>query len=293
MKIYTKVVINMETCQVVDSESYEYEGELALCWVPAAIMAGGMIGSSLLGGKGGGGGARYPGPSEQELELLELQLEALKRQGADAAALRPYILQSMGMKEDAEGNLTKMTEEEYYESLSTLDQKSFDVAMASAERSLKAYAGELEISPALEKSLGERKTELEENLSRNLGSGWQGTTAGIQAMAQFDETSELIREEVRSGIITNEGGMTLSSLDYMSGISDTSMSAFPSAQAGGIFSGAGQMAQQYRQDRQGQFQANAYNAQTRSQQRAGLMSGIGSLMGAGIGAYGQYRAYRG
>jgi hypothetical protein len=229
MKIYNRIVINMSTGKTVESDSFEYTGEVAWCWSAVGSIIGGIFGGD------SGGDINYPGPSEQELKLLDMQIEYLEQMGEDTAKLRPYLLASMGLQEDAEGNITKMTDEEYYESLSELDQKGYDVAMAAAERSLKAYAGELDISPALEKSLGQRKEELEVGLSQKLGSDWQSTTAGIQAMAQFDETSNLIREEVRSGIITNEGAMTLASLDYMSGISDKGMAGFPGQQMGGLF----------------------------------------------------------
>ena len=270
MRIYTQVIVNMTTMQVINEKSYDYHGALALCC------------------GGGGGGVSYPAPSAQETELVQLQLEHLKKMGKDAEALRPYLLSGMGFKEVG-GKLTKMTEDEYYESLSGLDQKAYEVAMASAERSLKAYAGELDLSPALEKSLSQRKTDLTETLSRNLGSGWQGTTAGIQAMAQFDETSNLIREEVRSGIISNEGAMSLASLDYMSGIGDVSMSQFPGQQSGGMFSAAGGMADRYSRERQSQHQAALYSQQMKNQRSAGLMSGIGGLVGAGMGMYGMLR----
>jgi hypothetical protein len=203
MKIYNKIVINMSTGKTISSDWFEYTGEVAQCWVGAAAIGGAVVGSLM--SDSGSSSVSYPGISPQEQELLDLQINQLKQQGEDTEQLRPYLLASMGLQEDAAGTITKMTDEEYYASLSELDQKGYDLAMAATERSLKAYAGELEISPALEKSLGQRKTELEENLSRNLGSNWQSTTAGIQAMAQFDETSNLIREEVRSGIITNEG----------------------------------------------------------------------------------------
>ena len=264
MKIYDKVIIDMTTNQVAYEDSYVYYGKLALCC------------------GGGGGTPSYPEPSAQELELLQMQLDYLKQMGEDTEAMRPYLLASMGMKEDAEGNMTKMTDEEYYESLGELDQRGYDVAMAAAERSLKAYAGELDISPALEKSLGQRKEELEVGLSQKLGPDWETTTSGIQAMAQFTETSNLIREEVHSGIITNEGAMTLASLDYMSGIGETTMAGFPGQQAGGLFGAAGGMAGQYGQERQRRWQAGAHGAEMRTQRQAGLMSGLGSLAGAGI-----------
>jgi hypothetical protein len=285
MQIYNKIVIDMTTGETIESDSFEYIGEVAWCWTGAAIIGGAVVGGLMSSDSGGGGSTAYPGMSAAEAELLELQLERLKQSGADAEALRPYILAGMGFKE-VEGEMVKMTDDEYYESLSGLDQKSYDVAMAAAERSLKAYAGELDISPALEKSLGQRKEELEVGLSQKLGSDWQSTTAGIQAMAQFDETSNLIREEVRSGIITNEGAMTLASLDYMSGISDKGMAAFPGQQAGGVFGGAGALAGQYGQERYKQWQASAMNQQQKSQRQSGLMSGFGQLVGSGITAYG-------
>ena len=275
MRIYNKVIIDVVSGKTIYEDSFDYCGKVTQC-------------------KGGSTTVNYPGPSPQETELLELQIEQLKDMNADVDALRPYLLQSMGLK-DVNGKFIKMSDEEYYDSLSELDQGGYDLAMAATERSLKAYAGELEISPALEKSLENRRTELVENLSRNLGSGWQGTTAGIQAMAQFDESAELIREEARSGIISGAGGMTLSSLGYMSGATqlDSSYANFPAIQTGGLFSGAGQMVGYYQGERQGQFQANVTNAQMKAQRSAGLMSGLGSLAGAGLGAYGLYRGLSG
>lgn len=269
----------MSTGKIVESDFFEYTGEVAQCWSAVSGIVSGIFGG------GGGGDVNYPGPSEQELKLLDMQIEYLEQMGEDTAALRPYLLASMGLKEDKEGNMTKMTDEEYYESLSELDQRGYDVAMAAAERSLKAYAGELDISPALEKSLGQRKEELEVGLSQKLGPDWQSTTAGIQAMAQFTETSNLIREEVRSGIITNEGAMTLASLDYMSGIGETSMAGFPGQQMGGIFGAAGALAGQYGQERQRRWQAGAYGAKLETERQAGLMSALGQLGGAAIQAY--------
>ena len=288
MKIYNRVVIDMTTGKTVESDFFEYTGKIVQCWTGAAIIGGAVVGGLMSDSDGGGGGGGYPGPSEQELKLLEMQIEYLEQMGEDTAALRPYLLASMGLKE-VDGELIKMTDEEYYESLSELDQKGYDVAMAAAERSLKAYAGELEISPALEKSLGQRKEELEVGLSQKLGPDWQSTTAGIQAMAQFDETSNLIREEVRSGIITNEGAMTLSSLDYMSGIKP-SMAGFPGQQAGGLFGAAGQLAGQHGQERYRQWGASSQAAQMRAQRQSGMMSGLGSLIGSGIEAYGTYKS---
>jgi hypothetical protein len=63
--------------------------------------------------------------------------------------------------------------------------------------------------------------------------------------------------------------------------------AFP-GRTGGLFAGAGQAMAPYQTQRQGMFSADMYSAQSRTASQAGLMSGIGSLFGAGMGAYGLY-----
>jgi hypothetical protein len=268
MKMYSKIVIDIVTGQTLECDKFDYQGEVALC----------------CGGGGGGTTVTPPEPSEEELELLRLQLDWLKKMGADMEKMRPFLLQSMRMAEDTEGNLRRMTENEYYESLSSVEQGQYDLTIQAQERMSKAYAGELDISPALEKQLGQSETELESALSEKLGPDWETTTSGIQAKAQFNESAALIREEVRGGVISGGTGAQLANLQAMSGIDAEqrgAYSGFP-GQGAGLFAGAGQMAGHYQQDRESRYHAMLYNAQAGANRQAGLMSGFGNLLGAGI-----------
>lgn len=266
MKIYSKIIIDMATDCVLKSESFDYKGPIALCC------------------SSGGGAPEYPEPSAEEIELLQLQLDWLKQMGADMEKMRPFLLQSMGLKEGTEGNLLKMTQDEYYDSLNEMEQGQYDLTIQAQERMAKAYAGELDVSPALEKQLGQSGEELDAAMSEKLGPDWETTTAGMQAKSQFDESASLIREEVRSGVISSGTGSQIANLQAMSGITGQQQGAYSGfpGQGAGIFAGAGQMAGHYAQERankySGQMAAYGYN----QQKQAGLMAGFGSLAGSGL-----------
>jgi hypothetical protein len=266
VRIHTKIIINIESDNIVYEEGFDYGGDIAQCC------------------DGGGSAPAYPEPSEEELELLRLQLEWLKKMGADMEKMRPFLLQSMRLKEDDEGNLRRMTEDEYYGSLSEMEQGQYDLTIQAQERMAKAYAGELDVSPALEKQLGQSEEELEAAMSAKLGPDWKSTTSGMQAKAQFDESSNLIREEVRSGVISSGTGSQIANLQAMTGITQQQQGAYSGfpGQGGGLFAGAGQMAGYYGQERANQYGAQMNAWQMQQQRQAGLMSGFGSLIGAGI-----------
>lgn len=56
MQVYTKVVYDIETLEIIEEEHYLYEGEVCKC---------------------DGGGSDYPSPSQQELDLYEAQKQAI------------------------------------------------------------------------------------------------------------------------------------------------------------------------------------------------------------------------
>ena len=152
---------------------------------------------------------------------------------------------------------------------------------------MRAYAGELPVSPALEQELNNQYKQLSEALSQRLGPGWMETTAGQQAMSTFMQKANLVREEARRGEITGGTSSTLSNLTYMGGSREAKASgayAFPS-RTSGLFGGYGQAMQPYQTQRQMQLQASMANAQSQS----GLLGGLGQLAGAGIQAYGTYK----
>jgi hypothetical protein len=270
MKIYTKIKIDMRTNRVLYEDSYNYNGQPVWC-------------------KGAGGSVPAPpAPTPEEIALQKLQLEMLLGQKSDMETMRPFLLRSMGLREDEDGNLVQMTTEERRAGMTEEQENAYDLLLAQQDRQAKALAGELPISPAMEKELSGQRRQMEEALSQRLGSDWQATTAGQQAMSSFDERAGLMREESRRGQL--EGGMGLA-LMQQGALGDVGNRQYQktsgfSGNRGGLFQMAQAAQHPYQQQRQMYYQGRLQSSQNRAQQRAGLMSGFGSLLGSGIMAGG-------
>jgi hypothetical protein len=320
MKIYTRIVVEMFTWKVLEEESYEYTGPVALC--------------------GGGGTTVEAAPVDPAVtKLNQMNLNLNEQAIADNAQLRPYQLQAMGLREQgqvvdpatqaraaqlvqeigaydsapepyrsdpanqaaqrtrlaemgqintaAAPSLVKLTEEEQYAAMSPTEKQSFDLQKKAYERTMLAYEGKLPISPAMEQELATQKGLTQENLRRRLGAGWGLSTSGIQSMGDFNTNAELAREEARRGQITSGEGILLARQGFGSGLTQQNYSnytGYPSSTLG-ISSGLTNAANPYLQQQNMAFQANVANAQNANQSRSGLMSGLGSLAGlaGGIG----------
>jgi hypothetical protein len=70
MKVYTKIKINMITNQIVEENSFEYQGEIAKCK--------------------GGTTVEAPKPTAEEIALQQEQLKILQTQSAESEQMRPY-----------------------------------------------------------------------------------------------------------------------------------------------------------------------------------------------------------
>lgn len=268
MEIYRKIVINIETGKTVYKDSFEYPGMVAKC-------------------KGGGVSAP-PKPTPEEVALQKMQLEILRSQQADYASMQPFILQSMGLKTDSEGNIVQMTDEERRTGMTPEQLNSYELLLGQQERQAQALAGELPISPALEKSLAGQRTQMEEALAQRLGPNWMSTTAGQQAITAFDEKTSLLQEEARRGQLEGGAGIALMQQGALGDVSNRAYqqtAGFGGLQ-GGLFQMAGQAQQPYAQQRQWQHQANMYGTQNAANRQAGFMGGLGSLLGSGLTTWG-------
>ena len=220
----------------------------------------------------------------REQQLQQHQLDLLGQQEEDAALMRPFVLQGMGLMEDADtGELRYMTEEEKLAGMSEVDREQYEITKLAQERQRQAYAGELPISPALEQSLKDEEAKLKEALSRKLGDNFMQTTAGSQAWNRFAQRADLVREEARRGELAGGGSNAYQGLSYLSG-SDANRTASAGAYPGrtsGVMSGYSGILDRMSDERRLQDQI-------RSQQQAGRYAGLGQLVGSGIGAYGTY-----
>ena len=268
MKVYRKIIINIETEKTVYEDSFNYFGKVAWCK--------------------GGGTVSPPKPTPEEIALQKMQLEMLQSQQADYASMQPFILQSMGLKTDSEGNIVQMTDEERRAGMTPEQLNAYDLLLSQQERQSKAFAGELEISPALQKEMTDQRTQMEEALSQRLGPNWMSTTAGQQAITAFDQKVGLLKAEAQRGQL--EGGTGIA-LMQQGALGDVSNQAYQKATGfaggrGGLLQMAGQAQQPYQQQRQWQHRSNMADAQNRSNRQAGFMSGMGSLVGSGLTAAG-------
>jgi len=213
MKIYNKLVLNIETGETLYEDSFDYTGPLALCkgGTPAPVQ-----------------------PTATELALQDEQLSMLKEQRASEKEMEPFALESMGYARGEDGKITKittaesilnkknlalagfaedgtkLTEAQQLEAMTEAEKMNYNLSKAANERQAKALAGTLDISPALEQSLTAEETQAQEMLARKLGKDWSLSTSGQNLMKNIQEKNNLIREEARTGLITGLEGVTAS-----------------------------------------------------------------------------------
>jgi len=142
--------------------------------------------------------------ARQGVDLNKLQIEAIKSQTETNIALEPLLLETLGYEKDEAGNYVAVEAEQ-------------DPLLAQLEERYKgALAGEGG-SPYLEKELAGERGKLEEDLSRRLGPDWKTTTAGIQALSDFDTKANLLREESQRADTASAGSQYLATRGAMAG----------------------------------------------------------------------------
>lgn len=186
------------------------------------------------------------------------------------------------------------------------------------EKTLAGLRGELPVDPALERDITSQEQTLKDRLRAQLGSGYETSSAGIEAMQKFGEGANVLRSQARHGEMTlaeqlslareganyAQGGANIAAAGArLPGIDPLSSGGFAfglgqgdqqesgtlrNILAGplGIAGGYGQVAQGYQMPigqlqntRQMQLDASIQNAQSNS----GIWGGLGSIFGAVLG----------
>lgn len=86
------------------------------------------------------------------------------------------------------------------------------------DRQLAALRGELPVSPGLLRDLAEQETTLREQLTRQLGGGFETSTPGIEALSEFNLRRNEVLENARrgdiafAGQVADQAGITASNL---------------------------------------------------------------------------------
>lgn len=154
-----------------------------------------------IGAPSGGGGGAASTPEDQAIRAAQLELvnqqrdiaaEMLRRQNL----LEPELLRSQGYEQvtDASGRVTG-----YQLSAAARDQQAREAEIANLmrTRTLAALKGELPVDPALNREIDQNRLTLRDALRANLGSGFETSTPGIQALADFEKRAEELREASR------------------------------------------------------------------------------------------------
>lgn len=196
-----------------------------------------------------------------------------------------------------------------------LAEQNKEIERLTNEKTLAALRGNAPVDPALERDIRTQEQTLRDRLQQQLGSGYETSSAGQEALQRFGEGADVLRSQARHGEITLSEQLAASrnNTDLATGQSNLAAStarlpgvdplssggfAFGLGQGGlqtqgtlrqvlasplGIAGGLGQVAQgyqmpigSYQNDRQMQLNASMQNAQN-------SMAGLGAL-GQGLGA---------
>jgi hypothetical protein len=248
---------------------------------------------------GGGGPSGPPPPSDEEKALQRKQAESLDQQNAllkqqmqTQQLLAPYIYKQAGItpRTDAAGNITGF--DEIADPNAPIRQ---DIETQLLKRSQAALSGQLPVDPYLTRSLGDEETSLRNRLSAQLGPGYETSTPGSRALADFSQRkSELLSaagrgdltlaeqlSQARQGSTLDAGNSLLNRALIPGGQSGTLAQLF--GQSGSAFGAA---ARPMQSDRMATLQALMGRSQLQQSGINAAFSGAGFLGGAAIGKWG-------
>lgn len=149
----------------------------------------------------------FPDRSPEEAALLREQTDILRKQEARLSEslrqqdlLQPLLFGELGIQaiKDASGNIVGYEKA----ALTPEQQQQQQIESKLRERTLAALEGNLPVDPALERSLTEGRATLGETLLRQLGPGYETSTPGIQALAEFNKRAEELRFGARTGALS-------------------------------------------------------------------------------------------
>ena len=205
---------------------------IARLGVGGAAAIGGLVGG---GGGGGGGslgslsGSENPDFTALTLEQMRLQNDVLRQQLSQNTFQQDFINRTLAdlerqetrARQEFEGILAENrrmeqgriareseTEERFRKLLEPsaeeeeLAELERQIAKESGERTLKGLRGELPLDPALERDIEKGRLELHEKLRSQLGPGFEISTPGIEALGDFDERANILRDAARRGQLT-------------------------------------------------------------------------------------------
>lgn len=276
MKIYNKVIIDIETGKTLYKDSYTWYG-------PIIKLKGDV---------------NVPGPSQAEIELQQQQTEMLQYQQSlleqmmnQQELLSPILYEQMGITpqyNDA-GDIVGF---DYTES--ELKQITDEINQLTAEQTLQALKGELPVSSTVETEIAKGEEALRQRLAKSLGPGYETSSPGIEALNKFQESATNIREQASKGQLSMYEQLGLAQQAATQGANTDFFSksiGLATAPSMGITGGnsiLGNIANAisgYQANRQMGLQANIATAQNQAQTWQSIFGGLGSAIGTAGGLY--------
>lgn len=235
-----------------------------------------------------------PGPSPEEralqqeqTEILRQQRDIIEQQVQQQQLLAPILYENAGVTPimDDQGNIIDFERQE-----DPLDPLRQEIEQGFLERTQAALAGELPVNPALISDLDEQEQTLREQLRSQLGPGFETSTPGIEALAEFSQRKNELLEASRRGDLTLGEQLSLAReqaqeqrinqfLARGSGVNDFFGSGTQSLAQ--LAQGFGQGVQGFQNQRALTLQGNIAQAQA----EGAFMQGIGQAVGTGVGIW--------
>jgi len=325
MRIYTRIVIDMRTMEVLEEESFEYSGPIDWCKGDTEVDAAQPSASQtqyqnltnqllseqlsddqaakpILLAEAGYTTATPSADTTAQISSLQSQRDAIQQKytaGIQAGTWNQPDNSAMEAQMTALDNqiaglnqptYRPMTEDEQLANMTDAQKLQYDVTKATAQRELDALNGNLPVDPALEQSLDLSDQATKERLAQQLGPNWQSSTAGANAMQQQNQSRNITEEEARRGDITTMAGINQSNQNTNLANSQATTNDINSFDTRYLpMIGAYNAAQQPLEAQQKmQFQTNQDNAQLSQANSGGWMSMLGTLGGGGMGALSNY-----
>ena len=210
----------------------------------------------------------------------------------DTAGITSQIAALQGQLGDIQPSTSyePMTQSQLLASENPTQQLETQVQQATATQELSALNGTMPIDPALQQTLNLNDQATNERLAQQLGPDWQSSTAGTNAEQMQNQSDAITEEEARRGDISTLAGINNSNQQTQTQAQEANVSNINSFDTRYLpMIGAYTEAQQPLQAQQGmQFGANEENAQLSNSNTSGIMSMMGMLGGAGMGALSNY-----
>jgi len=290
MKISTYTVWDKDG-NIIEEESYEYEGPLALCSSTDEKEE-----------------QQVQGPTAEERDLWKQQAEALRSQKdfqAESVRMQelmfPMQMEASGMNaifntidpetgELKDPSLRKGAVIGFEKSQDINTQMREGIETQYLTRVQKALSGELPEDPALIAQLGEQEDALHESLRQQLGPGWQTSSPGIEAISKFEEGKYKLLAAARRGDLTlgeqlsqsrENVNLNRAQMGYAGALAGSQYGAQGAGRLAGGYGTAGSQQGNLRLgSEQLRFGDMASRRAASAQRSAGMWGGIGNIFGS-------------